>query len=136
MADKTYENVVIEREGEVTFLYLNRPEKRNALTPELLEGIEPVSALRLLRMVARQAGVDEQRRHARAEARRLGGSSDTLSLEKCATKTQVVDGLGTRVKVVIAVFIKQSDVPMAVREQVIADVARSVRDFYLLAAVE
>ena len=35
MADKTYENVVIEREGEVTFLYLNRPEKRNAMSPGL-----------------------------------------------------------------------------------------------------
>ncbi len=35
MADKTYENVVIEREGEVTFLYLNRPEKRNAMSPSL-----------------------------------------------------------------------------------------------------
>jgi trans-feruloyl-CoA hydratase/vanillin synthase len=35
MTDKTYENVVIEREGEVTFLYLNRPEKRNAMSPGL-----------------------------------------------------------------------------------------------------
>ena len=35
MADKTYENVVIERDGEVTFLYLNRPEKRNAMSPGL-----------------------------------------------------------------------------------------------------
>ena len=43
---------------------------------------------------------------------------------------------GAAGQVVIAVFIKQSDVPMAVREQVIADIARSVRDFYLLAAVE
>ena len=35
MADKTYENVKIEREGEVTFLYMNRPEKRNAMSPGL-----------------------------------------------------------------------------------------------------
>ena len=35
MADKTYENVKIEREGEITFLILNRPEKRNAMSPGL-----------------------------------------------------------------------------------------------------
>ena len=35
MVDKTYENVAIEREGEITFLYLNRPEKRNAMSPGL-----------------------------------------------------------------------------------------------------
>ncbi len=35
MTDKTYDNIVIEREGEVTFLYLNRPEKRNAMSPGL-----------------------------------------------------------------------------------------------------
>ena len=35
MADKTYENIKIEREGNVTFLVLNRPEKRNAMSPGL-----------------------------------------------------------------------------------------------------
>ena len=35
MADKTYENIKIEREGHVTFLVLNRPEKRNAMSPGL-----------------------------------------------------------------------------------------------------
>jgi trans-feruloyl-CoA hydratase/vanillin synthase len=35
MADKTYDNVKIEREGEVTFLTLNRPDKRNAMSPAL-----------------------------------------------------------------------------------------------------
>lgn len=33
--DKTYENVVIERDGGVTFLKLNRPDKRNAMSPAL-----------------------------------------------------------------------------------------------------
>ena len=31
MADKTYENIKIEREGNVTIVSLNRPEKRNAV---------------------------------------------------------------------------------------------------------
>lgn len=35
MTDKTYENVKIEREGEITILSLNRPEKRNAMSPGL-----------------------------------------------------------------------------------------------------
>ena len=35
MADKTYDNVKIEREGGVTFVMLNRPEKRNAMSPAL-----------------------------------------------------------------------------------------------------
>ena len=35
MADKIYENIRIEREGHVTFLVLNRPEKRNAMSPGL-----------------------------------------------------------------------------------------------------
>ena len=36
MADKQYQNIKIEREGKVTFLYFNRPEKRNAMSPGLL----------------------------------------------------------------------------------------------------
>jgi len=35
MTEKTYENIKIEREGHVTFLVLNRPEKRNAMSPGL-----------------------------------------------------------------------------------------------------
>ena len=35
MADKTYENILIEREGGITFLWLNRPDKRNAMSPGL-----------------------------------------------------------------------------------------------------
>jgi trans-feruloyl-CoA hydratase/vanillin synthase len=35
MTDKTYENVKIEREGKITFLIMNRPEKRNAMSPQL-----------------------------------------------------------------------------------------------------
>ena len=35
MTDKKYENIPIEREGGITFLWLNRPEKRNAMSPEL-----------------------------------------------------------------------------------------------------
>ena len=35
MADKQYKNVLIEREDGITFLMLNRPDKRNAMSPEL-----------------------------------------------------------------------------------------------------
>ena len=35
MADKIYDNIKIEREGEVTFVILNRPDKRNAMSPGL-----------------------------------------------------------------------------------------------------
>ena len=35
MSDKQYENVLIEREDGITFLMLNRPDKRNAMSPEL-----------------------------------------------------------------------------------------------------
>jgi trans-feruloyl-CoA hydratase/vanillin synthase len=40
MTDKTYDNVKIEREGGVTFLVLNRPEKRNAMSPALHYDVE------------------------------------------------------------------------------------------------
>ena len=33
--DKTYENIKITREGAVTFISLNRPDKRNAMSPGL-----------------------------------------------------------------------------------------------------
>jgi feruloyl-CoA hydratase/lyase len=33
--DKTFNNVAIEREDGITFVMLNRPEKRNAMSPEL-----------------------------------------------------------------------------------------------------
>jgi beta-lactamase class A len=35
-------------------------------------------------------------------------------------------------QIVIAVFIKESDKPLAERERVIAEIARSVRDYFLL----
>src|SRR5262245_65157840 len=35
MADKEYKNILIEREGGITFLWLNRPDKRNAMSPDL-----------------------------------------------------------------------------------------------------
>ena len=35
MTDKQYDNIKIEREGGITFVMLNRPEKRNAMSPEL-----------------------------------------------------------------------------------------------------
>src|SRR5919199_3970274 len=35
MADPQYQTVKIERDGGVTFLYFNRPEKRNAMSPQL-----------------------------------------------------------------------------------------------------
>lgn len=40
MADKTYENIRIDREGGVTFLTLNRPDKRNAMSPALHYDVE------------------------------------------------------------------------------------------------
>ena len=40
MADKTYENIKIERDGNVTFLVLNRPEKRTAMSPGLHYDVE------------------------------------------------------------------------------------------------
>jgi feruloyl-CoA hydratase/lyase len=38
--DKTYDNVKIEREGGTTFLVLNRPDKRNAMSPGLHYDVE------------------------------------------------------------------------------------------------
>jgi trans-feruloyl-CoA hydratase/vanillin synthase len=35
MTDKQYKNILIEREDGITFLMLNRPDKRNAMSPEL-----------------------------------------------------------------------------------------------------
>ena len=35
MSDKTYDNIKIERRGHITFVTLNRPEKRNAMSPGL-----------------------------------------------------------------------------------------------------
>jgi trans-feruloyl-CoA hydratase/vanillin synthase len=35
MADKTYENIKITRESGITFVSLNRPDKRNAMSPAL-----------------------------------------------------------------------------------------------------
>ncbi len=32
---KTYENIVVEKDNGITFLSLNRPEKRNAMSPQL-----------------------------------------------------------------------------------------------------
>src|SRR3954465_1001455 len=35
MADKKYETIKIEREGGITWVILNRPDKRNAMSPHL-----------------------------------------------------------------------------------------------------
>jgi len=35
VTDKTYENIKIEREGQIAIVTLNRPEKRNAMSPGL-----------------------------------------------------------------------------------------------------
>ena len=46
MTDKSYKNVSIERQDGITFLALNRPDKRNAMSPELhYEMEDAVSAL-------------------------------------------------------------------------------------------
>ena len=35
MAGKNYETVLIEKEDGITWLIMNRPEKRNAMSPQL-----------------------------------------------------------------------------------------------------
>ena len=35
MDAKTYENVIVEKENRITWVILNRPEKRNAMSPDL-----------------------------------------------------------------------------------------------------
>ena len=35
MVDRTYEHINIEREDAITFVMLNRPDKRNAMSPAL-----------------------------------------------------------------------------------------------------
>ncbi|HTI87131.1 MAG TPA: enoyl-CoA hydratase-related protein, partial [Alphaproteobacteria bacterium] len=35
MSDKEYETIKIEREGGITFVILNRPDQRNAMSPQL-----------------------------------------------------------------------------------------------------
>ena len=42
MSDKLFKNVAIEREDGITFVMLNRPEKRNAMSPELHYDMEAV----------------------------------------------------------------------------------------------
>lgn len=94
----------------------------------------------------------------------VSGTSTSLlisTMERCHTgdkrirarlpeKTKVADKTGTlggsvndvgvmtlpqnKGQVVIAVFLKQSDLPLEAREQVIADVARAVYDFFLFSA--
>ncbi len=46
MAVRQYQTVKIERDGGVTFLYFNRPEKRNAMSPQLCaEMVEALTEL-------------------------------------------------------------------------------------------
>ncbi len=35
MSTKAYENIIVEKEDGITWVILNRPEKRNAMSPEL-----------------------------------------------------------------------------------------------------
>lgn len=35
MAEYNYENVLVEIEDEIAFVYLNRPEKKNCMSPAL-----------------------------------------------------------------------------------------------------
>jgi trans-feruloyl-CoA hydratase/vanillin synthase len=35
MVDRTYDHINIEREDAITFVMLNRPDKRNAMSPAL-----------------------------------------------------------------------------------------------------
>ena len=47
MADKKYENVEIQRDGNITFIMLNRPDKRNAMSPglhaDMVDALETIS---------------------------------------------------------------------------------------------
>jgi beta-lactamase class A len=54
----------------------------------------------------------------------IGGSVNDVGV------ISLPDGAG---KIVIAVFIKKSALPFEQRERVIAEIARTVRDYYLLA---
>ena len=77
--------------------------------------------------------------HCRTGVNRLAGRLPPT--DRVAHKTGTIGGSvndvgvitlpGNAGKVVIAVYLKQSDAAMSSREQVIADIARSVRDFYL-----
>ncbi len=42
MTSKPYKNVLLEREGGITFVVLNRPDQRNAMSPELHYEMEEV----------------------------------------------------------------------------------------------
>jgi trans-feruloyl-CoA hydratase/vanillin synthase len=42
MADKKYETIKIEREGGITFVVFNRPDQRNAMSPQLHMDMEDV----------------------------------------------------------------------------------------------
>ena len=35
MSTKAYENIIVEKEDGITWVTLNRPEKRNAMSPDL-----------------------------------------------------------------------------------------------------
>ena len=69
MADKQYKNIVIEREGGITFLMLNRPDKRNAMSPELHFDMD--DALDWL-ATDKQTEVADPRRQGRRLVRRAG----------------------------------------------------------------
>src|SRR5258708_23199764 len=42
VTEKQYKNVLVEREGGITFVALNRPDQRNAMSPELHYEMEEV----------------------------------------------------------------------------------------------
>lgn len=70
---------------------------------------------------------------------RIGGRlpTHTIVAHKTGTIGGTVNDVGVielpvnHVKIVVAIFIKKSDASLAIREQVIADIARSIRDYFL-----
>ncbi|MDQ0462663.1 beta-lactamase class A [Caulobacter ginsengisoli] len=96
------------------------------------EALSPASTRLLIEMMGR-CRTGDNRLRARMPA-------DTTVADKTGTLGGSVNDVGVitlpdgRGQIVVAVFIKKSDLPFAARERVIADIARSVRDFYLLQA--
>ena len=45
MALREYQNVKVEREDGITFVILNRPEKRNAMSPALNTSASPMAPM-------------------------------------------------------------------------------------------
>lgn len=129
---------------------LYRP--RAAFDADPRDTTTPISMAQLLARIARgDALSDESTRtlvaimgRCKTGADRIGGRMPpgTVVTHKTGTIGGTVNDVGwitlpdSAGQLIIAAYIKESAAPMAQREAVIADVARSIRDFYLFAACE